>query len=189
MAFSGAYLGVAPLLAITMLQYSQQWQAADLFRVAPVARPGPLCHGVRRAVLLCLTLPLTILFALIAWLFCKESSQLLLLLPGMIVLPIYALIACLGGKGVPFSLPSQEGKIGRSRRPYDRVHDHCLCVGGTCHLVMVGGLVLAARAGGIDYRCCSVRNHPRDGLSCRLGAHRVGSTTRAVRFGHVLTDC
>jgi hypothetical protein len=110
MAFSGAYLGVAPLLAINLLQYSQQWQAGDLFRAAPIAGPASLCHGTRRAVLLCLTLPLVILFGLIAWLFSRETSQLLLLLPGVVALPVYAMVACLGGKAVPLSLPTEEGK-------------------------------------------------------------------------------
>jgi hypothetical protein len=32
------------------------------------------------------------------------------LLPGVIALPIYALIPCLGGKAVPLSLPTEEAK-------------------------------------------------------------------------------
>jgi len=32
------------------------------------------------------------------------------MLPGVIALPIYATIACHGGKAVPFSLPTEEAK-------------------------------------------------------------------------------
>jgi ABC-2 type transport system permease protein len=109
-AFSGFYLGLIPLLAIKLLQYSQQWQAADLFRAVPILGPAPLCHGARRAVLLLLTLPVLFFFALIAWLMRSESSHLLLLLPGLVALPVYALIPSLGGHAVPLSVPTEEGK-------------------------------------------------------------------------------
>ena len=100
-AFSGTYLGLVPMLGLTMLRYSQQWQAADLFRVAPVDGPAAFCHGARRAVLFFLGFPALIVFGVILWLIHKNSASLLLLLPGMIALPIYALIPCLGGKAVP----------------------------------------------------------------------------------------
>ncbi len=109
-AFASGYLGLIPLLGLNLLQYSQQWQAADLFRVAPMAGPSPLCHGARRAVLCVLTLPMLVLFGLIVWLMVGASSQLALLLPGLIALPVYALIPCLGGKAVPLSLPTEEAK-------------------------------------------------------------------------------
>lgn len=109
-AFASAYLGLIPLLGLNLLQYSQQWQAADLFRAAPMLGPLPLCHGARRAVLCVLTLPMLVLFGLIVWFLARDSSQLALLLPGLIALPIYALLPCLGGKTVPLSLPSEEAK-------------------------------------------------------------------------------
>jgi ABC-2 type transport system permease protein len=110
LAFAGVYLGIAPLLALNLLQFTQQWQAADLFRAAPMIGPAPLWHGARRAVLVCLTVPLVMLFALIAWILCRNFSQLLLLIPGVIALPIYAMVACIGSKAVPFSLPVEEAK-------------------------------------------------------------------------------
>jgi hypothetical protein len=109
-AFAGGFLGLLPMLALNLLQYSQQWQAADLFRVAPMAGPASLCHGARRAVLCFLTLPLLILFGVMAWLLRGASPQLLLVIPAIIALPIYALIPCLGGKAVPLSLPTEEAK-------------------------------------------------------------------------------
>jgi hypothetical protein len=112
-AFAGGYLGLVPLLGLNLLQYSQQWQAADIFRAAPVPGPGPLCHGARRAVLCLLALPALVLFAAAAWALGKGGSHLALLLPGILALPVYAMIPCLGGKAVPLSQPTEEAKSAR----------------------------------------------------------------------------
>jgi ABC-2 type transport system permease protein len=110
MAMIGSYLGLVALLGIDMLKYSQQWQASDLFRVAPVPGPARLCHGTRRAVLFFLTLPLTILLGILAWFISDKAWHLLMLLPGIISIPVYAMVGCLGGKAVPFSCPAEAGK-------------------------------------------------------------------------------
>jgi ABC-2 type transport system permease protein len=109
-AFSGTYLGVVPLVAISLLRYSQQWQAADLFRMAPMSGPGPITHGTRRAAMVFLAVPALILFVLIAWFAQRDFQHMLLLLPGIIAVPLYAMIPCLNGKGVPFSFPGEEAK-------------------------------------------------------------------------------
>jgi hypothetical protein len=109
-ALSGAYLGLVPLMGINILRYSQQWQASDLFRAAPLHGPAKLCHGVRRAVLCCLALPFGILFGVISWALTGKVSDLLMLLPGMIALPVYAMVGCLRGNAVPFMLPTEEAK-------------------------------------------------------------------------------
>jgi ABC-2 type transport system permease protein len=109
-AFAGVFLGFIPVFALNLLQYSQQWQAADLFRTAPIAGPAPLCHGARRAVLVFLTLPVLMLFVLIAWVLRGQASPLALLLPGLLALPVFALIPNLRGKGIPLSLPTEESK-------------------------------------------------------------------------------
>jgi ABC-2 type transport system permease protein len=114
-AFTGIFIGIIPLLALDLLRYSQQWQAADLFRVAPMNGPGALCDGARRAVLFILTLPVIAALVLLARLVGSGNSHLPLLLPGIIALPIYAMLPCLGGGAVPFSLPTEEAKsAGRS---------------------------------------------------------------------------
>jgi hypothetical protein len=109
-AFAGSYLGLVPLLGLNLLQYSQQWQAADLFRVAPMPGPAPLCHGARRAVLCLLAFPVLVGLGLLAWLVKRDVGQLELMLPGIIALPVYALLPCLGGRAVPLSLPTEEAK-------------------------------------------------------------------------------
>jgi hypothetical protein len=108
--FSGIYLGMVPLLGLQMLQYSQQWQASDIFRAAPIIGPAQLCHGARRAVLCLLALPMLLLVGLIVWLLRGDWSQLVLLLPGIIALPVFALVPNLGGKAVPLSQPTDAAK-------------------------------------------------------------------------------
>jgi hypothetical protein len=108
--FSGVYFGLVPLLGLQMLQYSQQWQASDIFRAAPMPDPAQLCHGARRAVLCLLALPMILLVGLIVWLLLGDSSQLALLLPGIIALPVFSLIPSIGGHGVPLSLPTDAAK-------------------------------------------------------------------------------
>jgi ABC-2 type transport system permease protein len=110
LALAGAYLGLVPLFALTLLQYSQQWQAADLFRVVPLPGPGPLSDGARRAVLCFLAVPALGLLAALGWVLPKESSNLLLLLPGLIAMPLFALYPALGGKSIPLSMPIEEAK-------------------------------------------------------------------------------
>ncbi|HZT22436.1 MAG TPA: hypothetical protein VFB55_05965 [Verrucomicrobiae bacterium] len=108
--FSGIYLGMVPLLGLQMLQFSQQWQASDIFRLAPLRGPAAICHGARRAVLCLLALPTILLVALIVWLMRGNLSQLALFLPGIIALPVFALVPNLGGHGVPLSQPPDAAK-------------------------------------------------------------------------------
>lgn len=110
MAFTGAYVGLIPLIALDMLRFSQHWQAADLFRVAPMTGPAPLCHGARRAVLCFLALPMVVLFGVIGWLMTRHPVDLLLMVPGLLLLPVYALVPCQDGKAVPLSEPTEEGQ-------------------------------------------------------------------------------
>jgi hypothetical protein len=98
------------MLAQNILQYSQQWHAADLFRIVPMTGPGSLCHGVRKAVLLFLTLPLLLLLGAVTLVLHVKLSQLALLLPGIFVIPVFALLPGLLGKDVPLSQPPEDAK-------------------------------------------------------------------------------
>ncbi|MBK7998455.1 MAG: hypothetical protein IPK15_07000 [Verrucomicrobia bacterium] len=109
-AFSGTYIGLVPLLGISLLQYSQQWQAADVFRTAPLPGPAPLNRGLRRAVLLLLTVPVMLLYATLTWVASGSFSHLALLLPGVIAMPLCLIGPCLNGTAIPFSQPADEAK-------------------------------------------------------------------------------
>jgi ABC-2 type transport system permease protein len=109
-AFSGFLLGMMPMLGLDLLRYSQHWRAADIFRAAPMPGPTLLAHGARRAVLWLSALSFSALLLPLAWLTRLDSSRVLLLLPGIITLPVYALIPCLGGNAVPLSQPTEESR-------------------------------------------------------------------------------
>jgi hypothetical protein len=106
-AFTGAFLAVIPMMSLNLLQYSQQWQAADIFRAAPMLGPASLLKGARRAILCLMAIPGTVVLATLVWLLSAgHRSDVLLLLPGLILVPVFALFA----KGVPLSMPVEEAK-------------------------------------------------------------------------------
>ena len=109
-AFAGSYLGLVPLMALSLLQVSQQWQAADVFRIAPLPGPAALSHGARRAVMALIALPMIVLLGVIVLVIDRSNAHLALMLPGLIAIPAYAMYACLGGKGVPLSRPIEESQ-------------------------------------------------------------------------------
>jgi hypothetical protein len=108
--FCGIYMGFVPLIGLQILQYSQQSPAAEIFRIAPLPGPAALCHGARRAVLCLLVLPMLLILGLIVWLLRENASQLLLFLPGIIALPVFALVPHFRGHGVPLSMPPDAAK-------------------------------------------------------------------------------
>lgn len=110
LAFAGSYVGLIPLMSLSLLRYSQQWQATDMFRMAPVSGPAPFCRGVRWAVHCFLTLPMLLCFTVILHVMSARWENIFLMLPGIIALPVYALIPCLGGKAMPLSVPPEEGR-------------------------------------------------------------------------------
>jgi ABC-2 type transport system permease protein len=138
-AFSGAYLGLVPMMSLSLLQYSQQWQASDIFRCAPIPGPGPLCNGARRAVLLILTLPMLIVFIFIGWAVHQNVSSILLLLPGVLALPVYAMVPCLIGDAVPLSKPTEEAKSTSRGLKFFAVMIVSVAVSGLAYWSWVGG--------------------------------------------------
>jgi ABC-2 type transport system permease protein len=114
-AFSAGFFATTPLVVIDLLQFSQQWQASDIFRVAPMAGPAELCHGARRAVLCLLVIPAFIVIGFIVWVAQRNASHLLLFLPGILLLPIVSLVPAALNRGVPLCVPNEEAKsAGRS---------------------------------------------------------------------------
>jgi ABC-2 type transport system permease protein len=111
--FTAAYLGLVPLLALTILQYSTQYQASDIFGAAPLTGPALICHGERCAVLIFFTVPLMILSTVVVLLIQRDPTQLLLLLPGFVAIPVFSLIPHLGGNAIPLSQPTDESKSAR----------------------------------------------------------------------------
>jgi ABC-2 type transport system permease protein len=109
-SFACGYLGLVPLMALNMLQFSQDWQAADVFRAAPLAGPAPVCHGARWAVLCFTTFPLLLALGVVMGFASGGTSQWLLLIPPLIALPIFALVPHLNGRAVPLSQAVEESQ-------------------------------------------------------------------------------
>ena len=109
-AFGGGYLGLIPLMAMNLLQFSQHWQAADLYRQAPVAGPGPFIHGASRAVCFLLALPGVAILLLVICLMPGGLAKAELLFPGLLAMPAFALIPGAIEKTVPLSKPTEEAK-------------------------------------------------------------------------------
>ena len=138
-AFAFAYLGLLPMLAMSILQYSQQYQASDIFRAAPIAGPGQIVNGARRAVLLLIVVPVAICFLIIVWWMSPSLQGLLLALPGLLALPVFSIVPNLAGGSIPLSKPSEEAKsAGRGL---------VVIAAMICSLGLAGVAMLAARMG------------------------------------------
>jgi len=109
-AFSAGFLACIPLIVLDLVQYSQHWQASDIFRAAPMAGPAQLCHGARRAVLYFIAIPAFLILGTIVWFIHHNIAEVALFLPGMILIPIVALVPGALGRGVPLCLPNEEAK-------------------------------------------------------------------------------
>ncbi len=105
-----AFLGIIPMTALSILQHSAQWQAADLFRVAPLEGPGRLCDGARRAVLVCLVLPMVLLTATALLAIPATRQHWPLLLPGLLLIPACGRIPGGNGWEPPLSVAVEEAK-------------------------------------------------------------------------------
>jgi hypothetical protein len=138
LAFSGAYLMLMPMMTMGMLEMSQHWQAADVFRLAPVSGPAAITHGMRRAVLTLLAFPMLVVYVALTLMF-ASATDLVMLLPTLIALPVFAMIPCLGGQVIPFS---------RSPDNFKATMRMFYLVGSMITAGIVGTLALAARERG-----------------------------------------
>ncbi|MCW1924595.1 hypothetical protein OKA05_18670 [Luteolibacter arcticus] len=109
-AIAGGYVGLVPLTAMGLLQYSQHWQAADLYRLAPVPGPGRFILGAVIAIGTVLVVPALLVLATAMFFLPGGLYHLPLLLPGLIALPVYALAPGAIDKTVPLSKPTEESK-------------------------------------------------------------------------------
>jgi len=109
-AFAGVYLGLIPMTVVDLMRFSDHWQAADVYRAGPLPGPALLCHGARRAILVLIALPLMVGGAALAWGLTRDVTRLGMLLPAILVMPLYALLPCRGGRSVPLSAPVDGSK-------------------------------------------------------------------------------
>jgi hypothetical protein len=101
------------MTALSLLSYSQQWKASEMFRLAPMVGPWALQRGAQVAVVVILSLPMFgLLIALAIGL--HQASALPLLIPGVVLVPLYAMIPALFEGAIPLAKASEEAKsLGR----------------------------------------------------------------------------
>lgn len=110
LAFAGAMASTMIFNTLEMLRFSDHWRGAEMFRLAPLASPAPLFHGARKAVLLLLCGPLAVMLSVLALLWRGLEGGLLLLLPGFLAMPFFAMLPGLWHTLVPFSEPPEQAK-------------------------------------------------------------------------------
>jgi len=154
-----AFLGSAPLTILTLLSFTQQWKASELFLVAPLPGPWPLQRGAMVAVTVLLLLPLGVLL-LAFCLYMGYASGLPLLLPGLFLIPFYGRLPALLQKAVPLSRPT-EGSTAAARG--------CLTMGAPFFALLVGFVALGIRTlGWPSYVLMLVVEASAVGLYCYL---------------------
>jgi len=109
LAFAGAFLGYMPMSALNFLAYSQQWKASEVFRMAPMRGPWAIQRGAQVATVVLLVLPMLIVLIGLAFAL-HQVAYLPLVLPGLLLVPAYALVPALLQGSVILSQPSEEAK-------------------------------------------------------------------------------
>jgi hypothetical protein len=103
-------LGVMPYQALLTLQMSQHYLAADIFSIAPLATAAPVFHGVRKAALVYLLLPMLLVCAVLIGILIPGGLQTLqLALPGAILIPLLSLGPGIVEDYLPLSRPASRG--------------------------------------------------------------------------------
>ncbi|MBK1883552.1 hypothetical protein JIN85_14100 [Luteolibacter pohnpeiensis] len=104
------YIAMIPFLAIQILKFSQQWQAADVFRISPITGPGAIIIGARKALELIFILPMiTLLGVAMVW-FTDGFGVLAYLLPGILSVPLFGRLPGLSNKNMPLGSPPENAR-------------------------------------------------------------------------------
>jgi len=105
-----AMSGTVPVTLMESMRMSSHYAAAELFRAAPLTSAAPLFHGVRKAAILYVQLPIACVA--LATLARSESfyDALMMMLPIALVLPTISLVPGLYSDYVPLSMAPRRGR-------------------------------------------------------------------------------
>ena len=99
------------LTAVEVLRFSEHYEAAYIFRVAPVGRLGDVYRGFRKAVMTWVALPgFVILFTLYAILWRNPLHAALLLIPWGVITPAALMLAFVFRETLPLARKYQKGQ-------------------------------------------------------------------------------
>jgi len=101
-----------PTATLMTLKMSPQFAAADVFRYAPLSGTASVFHGVRKAAIVFMTLPVLVISAVLLLLALHDRSWLLATLPAVILMPTLSLADGLAGDYLPLSIAPVTGRQG-----------------------------------------------------------------------------
>lgn len=107
MAFAGVFIAMMPGMVMDRLRPAEDSKAADLFWYAPISNPSALFHGTRKAAILLLCVPAFLLAIVVGSIWLPHRTELLLLVPGLTLVPLFSLLSGIGTVFVPFSEPPE----------------------------------------------------------------------------------
>lgn len=144
---AGCYLPLLPIMAMNLLKFSQDWQATDILHAAPIAGPGRLIIGARKAVTCLLVLPTIMIIVAVCWGATGSFKSLECLLPGLLAIPLYSRILACKAEHLPLSIPGEEAKSA-GRGLYVML--------GMLSAMAIGGVAAAAKNYGYFYPLLAV---------------------------------
>jgi ABC-2 type transport system permease protein len=104
-AYLGFFLAMVPVMVLEALRLSEDHEATELFRQAPLVRPTALFHGTRKAIIAVLCLP-GLLVGLSAGAFLLgDARELVLVVPGLLFMQVFSLLPTLFKLYLPFAEP------------------------------------------------------------------------------------
>ncbi len=162
-AFAGAMAATMVFNTLEMLRFSDHWRGGDIFRQAPLASPAALFHGTRKAVLLLLCGPIVVVLTAVVFFWKGWAGGAVLLLPGFLAMPFFAMLPGLWHTLVPFSEAPEHAK---------NMSAGCLRM----IVVLVAAVIIGAAAWWADSRGWL-------GLLLIVEAGVVAVATGALRFG------
>jgi hypothetical protein len=104
-AYLGFFLAMVPVIVLEALRLSEDYEATEIFRQAPLARPTALFHGTRKAIITVLCVPGLLVAVTAGAILLGDKRELALLVPGLLFMQVFSLLPSLFGLYVPFAEP------------------------------------------------------------------------------------
>lgn len=139
-ALASAYIGFLPMIAMDLLRMSEHWRASEFFRSVPLAHWGPLFHGARKAVFTFIVVPAILVLLGLGYWMGGSLSTLSVMLPNLLLLPLWCEIPGTMGMWLPLSRPfDQQRQSGQGCLKMIAVIGISMLIGGLGCMAYEGG--------------------------------------------------